>query len=175
MVGRLPARTNSVRDDLSPAEITYVIGDATQPQGDDEGWRIIAHVCNDIGKWGSGFAAALEQRWPGLGASFRAIQPPLRIGAVTYTAVDDNLVVANMVAQRGVRSSTNPRPLDYAYLRHTLLELGDYAWAIGASIHMPRIGCGLAGGSWDHVGPLVAESLRGVRAVTVYDLPPVVR
>ncbi|SEQ20797.1 hypothetical protein SAMN04487983_1003320 [Streptomyces sp. yr375] len=35
---------------------------------------------------------------------------------------------------------------------------------------MPRIGCGLAGGTWSRVEPLVAERLveRGV-AVTVYD------
>lgn len=35
---------------------------------------------------------------------------------------------------------------------------------------MPRIGCGLAGGTWDRVEPLVGERLvaRGI-PVTVYD------
>jgi len=33
--------------------ITYLVGDATQPQG--EGVKVIAHICNDIGAWGAGF------------------------------------------------------------------------------------------------------------------------
>src|SRR5262245_8320884 len=36
--------------------ITYVKGDATSPQAD--GNKIIAHVCNDVGKWGKGFVLA---------------------------------------------------------------------------------------------------------------------
>ncbi|MFG2126703.1 hypothetical protein ACGFNV_02690 [Streptomyces sp. NPDC048751] len=46
----------------------------------------------------------------------------------------------------------------------------DEALALEASVHMPRIGCGLAGGKWSRVEPLIAERLvkRGA-AVTVYD------
>ncbi|MEX3101111.1 MULTISPECIES: Appr-1-p processing protein [unclassified Streptomyces] len=41
---------------------------------------------------------------------------------------------------------------------------------LGASVHMPRIGCGLAGGAWPRVEPLIAERLvREGIAVTVYD------
>ncbi|MGW5336775.1 hypothetical protein [Streptomyces bauhiniae] len=41
---------------------------------------------------------------------------------------------------------------------------------LGASVHTPRIGCGLAGGEWPLVEPLVAGRLagRGI-PVTVYD------
>lgn len=41
---------------------------------------------------------------------------------------------------------------------------------LDASVHMPRIGCGLAGGNWSRVEPLIMRRLaeRGV-AVTVYD------
>lgn len=41
---------------------------------------------------------------------------------------------------------------------------------LGASVHMPRIGCELAGGKWFRVEPLIQERLvgRGI-AVTVYD------
>jgi hypothetical protein len=41
-----------------------------------------------------------------------------------------------------------------------------------ASVHMPRIGCGLAGGEWPKVEMLVKYFLtdRGI-SVTVYDLP----
>jgi len=37
---------------------------------------------------------------------------------------------------------------------------------------MPRIGCGLAGGSWDQIEPLLEEHLAGAGFdVRVYDLP----
>jgi hypothetical protein len=43
----------------------------------------------------------------------------------------------------------------------------------GTIIHMPRIGCGLAGGSWDQVEPLLETHLaRAGFNVWVYDLPP---
>jgi hypothetical protein len=35
-------------------------------------------------------------------------------------------------------------------------------------VHMPRIGCGLAGGTWDRVGPIVDWTLDR-RDVFVYD------
>jgi O-acetyl-ADP-ribose deacetylase (regulator of RNase III) len=39
-----------------------------------------------------------------------------------------------------------------------------------ASVHMPRIGCGLAGGEWSRIEPFIKEHLcdPGV-SVTVYD------
>jgi hypothetical protein len=41
-----------------------------------------------------------------------------------------------------------------------------------ASVHMPRIGCGLAGGEWGRVESIVRDTLcaEGIE-VTVYDLP----
>jgi hypothetical protein len=42
----------------------------------------------------------------------------------------------------------------------------------GASVHMPRIGAGLAGGKWDVISQIVEDELtaKGI-PVTVYDLP----
>jgi hypothetical protein len=44
---------------------------------------------------------------------------------------------------------------------------------LGASVHMPRIGCGLAGGRWERIEPLITRRLseHGI-AVTVYDHDP---
>jgi hypothetical protein len=53
-----------------------------------------------------------------------------------------------------------------------LKKLAEEAIKQKASVHMPRIGCGEAGGSWWIVSELIEETLlkHGV-AVTVYDLP----
>jgi O-acetyl-ADP-ribose deacetylase (regulator of RNase III) len=69
---------------------------------------------------------------------------------------------------------TRPRPegppIRYEALRAALAKLAEEARRLGARVHMPRIGCGLAGGEWEVVGPMIEEALRcaGV-AVTVYD------
>jgi len=45
-----------------------------------------------------------------------------------------------------------------------------HATSLSASVHMPRIGCGLAGGRWDRIEPLIVATLctRDVDT-TVYD------
>jgi O-acetyl-ADP-ribose deacetylase (regulator of RNase III) len=61
-------------------------------------------------------------------------------------------------------------PVRYEAIGAALAALAPLALEQGASVHMPRIGCGLAGGRWERVEPLVRDALvsRGV-PVTVYD------
>ena len=149
--------------------IRYVTGDATRPLG--SGPRIIAHVCNDIGAWGAGFVIAVSRRWPQPEADYRAWaeRGPRHPGAVQFVPVGDQIVVANMIAQRGVGGA---RPLRYGALYTCLGEVAAMAIRTDGSVHMPRIGCGLAGGSWEMVEALVEESLCERQVpVTVYDLP----
>ncbi|MCK5806352.1 MAG: ribonuclease Z [Lentisphaeria bacterium] len=59
----------------------------------------------------------------------------------------------------------------YDAIEEGLAEVAAHAERVGASVHMPRIACGLAGGEWDRVEELIQGQLlaRGV-SVTVYDL-----
>lgn len=61
-------------------------------------------------------------------------------------------------------------PVRYEAIGSALEAVADRAAGLGASVHMPRIGCGLAGGKWSRVEPLVEKRLtgRGI-PVTVYD------
>ncbi|MGZ0237088.1 macro domain-containing protein [Streptomyces sp. CPS1] len=154
-------------------EITFVRGDATTPSG--KGPKIIAHVCNDIGGWGKGFVLALSCRWPEPERAYRAWHRDrphndFGLGAVQLVQVDPRTWVANMVGQRGIRTGGNGVPVRYDAIDTALTGLATHALALGASVHMPRIGCGLAGGKWSRVEPLVTERLvgRGI-SVTVYD------
>lgn len=63
----------------------------------------------------------------------------------------------------------NP-PIRYEAVRSALEKVAAHALQHDASVHMPRIGCGLAGGTWDKIEPLLTEWLsnKGVQ-VTVYD------
>lgn len=150
--------------------VTYVVGDATRPVG--SGPKVLAHVCNDLGLWGAGFVLALSKRYPAAEREYLKVfaNGGLDLGRVQFVEAGKDLTVANMVAQRGVRRVKGP-PIRYEALRRALDEVGLYALERSASVHMPRIGCGLAGGRWDKVEPLVRGSLaaRGI-PVTVYDL-----
>lgn len=155
--------------------ITYLTGDATAPQA--IGPRIICHVCNDAGGWGKGFVLAISKRWPAPEAAYRRWYrhqhlSDFGLGAVQMVKVEPSLWVANMVAQHGVGRREGP-PIRYGALAQCLHLVGDRAIELSASVHMPRIGCGLAGGEWARVEPLIVEALvsRDV-AVVVYDHAP---
>lgn len=156
----------------------YVVGDATNPIG--EGNKIIAHVCNDIGAWGAGFVTAVSNKWPLAKdcylhwAAGKEYVPwlPFEIGFVQFVRVEADTWVANMVAQHGVRSMDNPVPLNYAELHNCLEQVADQVYTLNASVHMPRIGCGLAGGQWDTVASIIEDELTSNSVETfVYDLP----
>jgi len=154
-------------------EISYVRGDATTPSV--KGVKVIAHVCNDIGGWGKGFVPALSRRWPEPEAAYRAWHRgragnDFGLGAAQFVQVEPYVWVANLVGQRGIRTGSKGVPVRYEAIDAALALLADRAVELGASVHMPRIGCGLAGGSWSRVEPLVTERLvrRGL-SVTVYD------
>ena len=78
--------------------------------------------------------------------------------------------VANLIGQHGLRSSGEVPPIRYEAVREGLRRVAEFAAAHGATVHMPRIGCGLAGGSWDLIAPIIEEEVVGKGLdVTVYD------
>ena len=54
----------------NPGRLEFRTGDATQPPADPHP-QIIAHVCNDLGRWGKGFVVALSRRWPKTEQAYR--------------------------------------------------------------------------------------------------------
>ena len=163
-----------LQQDQHPSIINYVIGDATYPQG--EGNKIICHICNDSGYWGRGFVLALSKRWKEPEEMYRSEYRRLgtnrfNTGHFMQVQVEKGISVANMIAQKGVKSKSNPKPICYNSLDRCLNICAWNALASRSSVHMPRIGCGLAGGTWDEVEPLIQKNLcaKGI-PVTVYDL-----
>lgn len=154
--------------------VTYVSGDATRPEPRP---ALIVHICNDIGRWGSGFVVPLGKRYPEAREDYLAMRERV-LGDAKFVSVDaeNNLVVANMIAQHGIkRDPAGIPPIRYDALDATLARVERWLDSMeelrsGWSVHMPRIGCGLAGGTWQQVQPLVDLHLRRW-PVYVYDLP----
>lgn len=153
-------------------KIIYLKGDATQPTC--KGNKIIAHICNDVGGWGRGFVLAISKRWSEPEKSYRdwyASGQQFNLGEAQLVQVKDSLWVANMIGQHGVRTKKYNAPIRYEAVEKALQQLADGAIQLSASIHMPRIGCGLAGGRWERIESIIARTLleRGVETY-VYDL-----
>ncbi len=155
------------------SEITYVRGDATAPQG--KGVKLIVHVCNDLGGWGKGFVLALSRHWPEPEAAYRRWHREragndFALGAAQFVRVGHCLWVVNMIGQRGMRTGSKGVPVRYEAIDAALVAVAAKAGELGASVHMPRIGCGLAGGKWSRIEPLIERRLisSGLQ-VTVYD------
>lgn len=151
--------------------IHYLKGDATSPIGD--GSKAIIHVCNDIGAWGAGFVLALSKKWPQPEAQYRAwakSKTNFQLGFVQPVKVAENITVINMVGQKGIRSIGNMIPLRYDALETCLAKVAGYCKTNNMSVHMPRIGCGLAGGDWNKVEEIIKNTLiaEGLE-VYVYD------
>jgi O-acetyl-ADP-ribose deacetylase (regulator of RNase III) len=164
-----PSLTNQMLTD-----IRYVKGDATNPSV--VGNKIIAHLCNDVGGWGKGFVVAISNRWKEPERKYREwfmSKHNFSLGEVQFVPVSADTWVANIIGQRDVKrdKAGNP-PIRYEAVAAGLDRVGEFAKETEASVHMPRIGCGLAGGTWDRIEPLIQTHLsdRGV-AVTVYDFP----
>ena len=172
VVGLLVASDDAA---YTPPEIKEVDGDALQPRG--TGPKLVAHVVPDTNSvWGgNGFASQVRHRFPNVWVQFRsetlAQHRAPALGEVFLGEIGNNVTVAHMVAQRGIGASSSQR-LRYAALAQCLSEVRAKAQELGASVHMPRVGTGHGGASWDIVRELIAEELvdKGV-ATTVYRKP----
>jgi O-acetyl-ADP-ribose deacetylase (regulator of RNase III) len=144
--------------------IHYINGDATRPRG--EGTKIICHICNDKGRWGAGFVLAVSKRWNEPEQMYRSTNvQDLQLGNVQVCEVEDDIMVANMIAQHDTVPGPNGEaPIRYGALRACLAAVNDLAYQINATLHMPRIGCGLAGGKWEDVEKIIKD----VASVNVY-------
>lgn len=154
-------------------EIIYLKGDATEPVG--TGHRIIAHICNNLGGWGRGFTRSLSKKWVTPEEIYREADE-LELGDVLAIRVEPDIEVFNMIAQSGYKCQTNPVAIRYRALEKCFKDMLEYIilnWPEkeNVSIHMPRIGCGLAGGSWDKIEPIIKKHFsENDIQVYIYDL-----
>ena len=168
----------AAKDQPASPLVNYVEGDATAPAG--EGLKIIAHCCNNVGGWGAGFVVALSKRWNRPETEYRKwyhrkgeVAFRKLLGAMQLVPVDDGVMVANIIGQEGLGSSGGKTPIRYEAIAKGFKFISQYAQdnpERNVSVHMPRIGCGLAGGSWSEIEPLIDEYFvtAGI-PVTVYD------
>jgi O-acetyl-ADP-ribose deacetylase (regulator of RNase III) len=152
--------------------IQYLKGDATNPFV--KGNKVIAHICNDVGSWGKGFVLAISNKWKEPELCYRKwyqSRNNFTLGQVQFVRVNEDTWVANIIGQRDIKKDGKGNaPIRYEAVASGLQKVSAFAKQIGASVHMPRIGCGLAGGTWNKIEPLIVSRLVEKNiAVIVYD------
>lgn len=155
--------------------IVRLAGDATHPRSQKP--VIVPHIVNTFGAWGAGFVLAVSRRWPHVEAAYRdwakrRIALPFELGCTQFVPTENGVTVANMLAQQGLCSPSNPVPLRYDALEACLFAVAELAVELGAEVHMPKVGCGLARGDWSRVEAIITATLvvQGI-PVFVYEPP----
>jgi hypothetical protein len=184
----MPPECTLCREPAAPASITYVTGNITQVQPSHDSCSFIVHGCNNAGYWGRGVSGAIGRAWPETERRYRAAlrdvrasgQPdPGLLGMFQTISVDTGLWVLNLFSQHGIRYPHQghlPAPIRYDALEQGLEEIAFFIRHrqphLGpATVHMPRIGCTNAGGSWDVVEPIIQRTLCAAGIpVVVHDL-----
>ncbi|WP_236719834.1 macro domain-containing protein [Listeria monocytogenes] len=148
-----------------------------------KGNKIIAHICNDVGGWGKGFVLAISRKWKEPEKAYRkwykdklAIsrkwkepekayrkwykdKNDFKLGEVQLIPVTDYISICNMIGQKGTKTGSKGAPIRYEAVESCLEKLSEIAKEQQAIIHMPRIGCGLAGGKWEIIEPIIRKTL----------------
>lgn len=154
--------------------LKYKEGDATLPAAG--GHRILIHICNDKGAFGAGFVVPLTKRWPRIKEEYRRWyfgQRDFKLGNIQEVNLKSDFTIINMIAQHDIKPDKdgNP-PIRYDALGECLKKVAKLAKESGGTVHGPRFGSGLSGGSWPEIEQLIIKHLinQGVN-VTIYDLP----
>jgi len=159
----------------SRQDIKFIHGDVFVPRG--SGKKIICQLTNDQAKtWGGGVAKISAQKYPQAQKDysewFLGVPKAKPLGTTKFQEVDNQITLASIIAQQGYGSSETAR-IRYAALEEGLEAVASQALAIPASVHMPRIGTGQAGGNWNTIEEIIRSTLIANNVeTTVYDIPP---
>lgn len=164
-----------------------------------EGVKLIVHIVNDIGAWGAGFVLALNKRWPQPKALYRSTFDTYKTLGQTYVRPlgqvdivrvdkDQDIYVVNLVGQTDIRPKRLEdvdaksclmsevkdglvMPVRYDAIYNGLCELkrriNQYHYYF--TLHMPKIGSGLAGGNWSKIEKIINEIFKE-NEVYVYEI-----
>ena len=165
--------------------IRYIKGDATNPVGD--GKRLVLHISNSIGLWGSGFVVALSKVNGGPEGSYRRWykdgyyldgkeEIPFQLGQIQVCGFQKDIFVCNMIGQAGCGYFHDMPPIRYECLRECLIRVREKVLkaksrGIDISLHGPRFGSDRAGGDWTKIESIIVEVFEKLDGdFTIYDL-----
>jgi O-acetyl-ADP-ribose deacetylase (regulator of RNase III) len=173
-------------------KIIYRHADATQAPE-----RLLLHGANSRGVMRSGIADTIRSKWPTTYMIYHKVWQyvvgeggeHLPLGEVIWTVErrdgsndspiyhwrfhtqPDTIIIANCITQKDYGRDSRRVYVDYEAVALCFAKVNALAIIHNIPvIAMPRVGCGLAHGSWERVEPLIREFIT-VPDVVIYDWP----
>ena len=116
---------------------------------------------------GGGVALGLKKKWSSIENPYKE---NCNLGECSFQKVDKDIFVANMVAQKGLISKNNPKPIKYWALAKCMLQVGKWAITNNCNIIAPKFGSLRAKGNWSFIEELIEEIwLDSGINVTIYE------
>lgn len=134
--------------------------------------KYICHQVNCMGKMGSGIARAVREKFPNVYKAYTELcssdeyTPDYLLGSVLFVRCGAQ-IIANLFAQR-YYGRDGSQYTDYKAFRGCLQQIRENV-PIGSSIAFPHgIGCGLGGGKWEIILPMIEEELSNDYEIEVW-------
>lgn len=145
--------------------ITYKSGDLLNVKT-----GVIAHGCNAQGVMGSGVAKQIKAKYPQAYLDYlkdyQTYSDTMR--TISLTAVSKNLWIANCVTQRYYGTDPHTVYVSYPSIECCFTQL-KASFSVGdVTIHIPKIGAGLANGDWNIIETIINK--HGPEKVTCWVL-----
>jgi hypothetical protein len=133
----------------------HILGSALNPIGADH--FVIGHGVNDQGAWGAGFVIPLGKKFPLAKSEFLSIKHPQRgLNQYIPVSIENGEVIRHgFIANMCIQTLGVPNPLDYDAFAKSIAGLDTFAKQVKATVHVPRIGMGLAGGTVERILPMI--------------------
>lgn len=145
----------------------------------------VPHVCNNLDLFGAGFASQTANHYPDVKINYHLLGKTFlknNLGHAQIVKIKEDqkyrhkLYFVNMIAQNGIKGSNNPRPLNYAALVKSMVQLSHFIQnntgylnkSEQIEIHAPKFGSGLSGGNWNFISDLV-DDIWGKYNVFIYN------
>ena len=147
------------------------------------GIQVVGHQTNCLGVMGAGIAKQIKNKYPKVYETYHNYcvsqpDPHNLVGTVQFVLSDDNKqVFANIFGQYSFSErrapfddNGKPRHTNYTALKEAFRRL--HVWLVlndKTTCGIPyKIGCGLAGGDWDVVYPIIKEEFEDEDDITLY-------
>jgi hypothetical protein len=122
----------------------------------------VPHVCNNIDLFDAGFASQIADKYPEVKANYHMLGKSFLRNNLGHSQIikvyeqpkyKHALYFVNMISQNGVKNFNNTRPLNYAALVRSMIQLSQHIHSQtgflknneNIEIHAPKFGSGLAG------------------------------
>lgn len=158
----------------------YIKGNALDGEFD-----VLWHNCNQHVVFGAGIAHQIKKRWPevyqaDIDYNKNILNPDDKLGTFSKAVLENDSIVYNLYGQKGIGNdgAVLNRNCRYDHLydamyracldMEKLIDIGEFKDIIHLAV--PKIGCGLAGGSWTIVEAMLKDLEERFRIIiTVYD------